>query len=245
MKKLLLTGCLILITACQAADPAPAPESTPTTAALPTPAPATPTPTPPIPTDTPAPTPIPYYFTDEFRVPSPYWEILQTGGLTEPSSAYENDALRIDITSPDTWSIGIHSAHSYPDVFIRAKVSASPSGSAGLICRYDEEAGWFEFNAASDGTYNALHGQWLAEGVAKYVPIISDRSVHLSPGALNYELGLSCQGNFISLYVNDVVIRRLDVANFGLTEGRIGITASSLREAPVTALFEWVRVEEE
>lgn len=242
MKKFLI-GCLILITACQGIDSAPMPESTSTPTAPPTLEPVTPTPTlPPAPTDTPPPTLVPYYFTDDFSIPSTQWEFFQTGGVTKPSFSYENNILRIDIASPDTWSIGIHNAHSYPNIFIRAKVSASPSGSAGLVCRYDEKAGWFEFNAASDGTYNALYGQWLAPGIAKYIPIIADRSVHLGSGALNYELGLSCQDNFIYLYVNDVIIRRLDVTNFGLTEGKVGITASSLTEAPITARFEWVRV---
>lgn len=243
MKKILLIGLILLISACQGAQSAPPTEPAPTQTPPPTPMPASPTPDiPPTAAPSPTPEPPPLYFTEEFNEVSSYWSILQTGGLTEPSFAYENSALRIDIPSPDTWSIGIHSAHTYSNVFLRARASASPTGAIGLICRYDEETGWYEFNAASDGTYNALYGRWLTEGVAQYIPLVSDRSVHLSSGTLNYELGLSCQDNFILLYVNDTLIRRVEVTNFGLIEGRIGITASSLREAPVTALFEWVRI---
>jgi hypothetical protein len=244
MKKIIAIGLLLLTAACNMpATPVPTAESTPSQTPPPTPIPTSPTPD--IPTAavaSPTPEPPPYYFTDEFDTGSPYWEILQTGGLGEPTFAYENSALRIDISSPDTWSVGIHNAHSYPNVFIHARASASPSGSVGLICRYDESKGWFEYNISSDGTYNALYGQWLAPGIAKYIPIIADRSGQLSAGSLNYEIGLSCQDNFIFLYVNDALIRRLDVTNFGLVEGKIGITASSLNESPITALFEWVRV---
>jgi hypothetical protein len=245
MKKLLLIGCFIFITACQSADATPAPESTPTAAALPTPAPATSTPAIPTPTDIPPPTPIPRYFTDDFTFPSSYWEFFQTGGTFAPSAVFENDRLRVDIPSADTWWMGIHTAHTYTDVFVRAKVSAGTSGAVGLICRYSEAFGWYEFNVASDGTYNMLYGKWLAPEVAQYIPLVTGGSNHLNTGGLDYELGLSCRGNFLNLYANDALIRRVEVTNFGLVEGNIGITASSYREAPMIVLFDWVRVEEE
>lgn len=241
MKKLiLLIGLLLLITACQSAESTPTLEPAPTQTPLPTPIPDTPTPEiPPTATVPPTPELPPYYFTDEFDTGSPYWEILQTGGAITPTFAYENSALRIDISSADTWSIGVHHAHVYDTVFVRARASASPTGSIGLICRYDEETGWYEYNLSSDGTYNALYGQWLAPGVVKYAPLTSGS---FNGVEFNYEMGLLCQDNYIFLYVNDSLLRRLDVTNFGLTEGKIGIAASSLRDAPVTVLFEWVRV---
>jgi hypothetical protein len=246
MKKFIAIALLLLTVACNMqTTPAPTVESTPTPIPFDQTQGKPDTPTPEIvPTATipSTPEPPPYYFTDEFDTGSPYWEILQTGGLTEPAFVYENSALRIDISSPDTWSIGIHNAHTYPSVFLRARASASPTGSVGLICLYDEEAGWYEYNVSSDGTYNALYGQWLAPGIAQYIPLVSASSVYLTAGTFNYELGLSCQENFIFLYANNVLIRRVDVANYGLTEGRIGITASSLKDAPITAIFEWVRV---
>ncbi|MBM4426148.1 MAG: hypothetical protein FJ031_02805 [Chloroflexi bacterium] len=239
-KLILLIGFLLLITVCQSTEPTPIPEANPTQTPLPTPIPDTPAPEI-SPTATVPPTPElpPYYFTDEFDTGSQYWEILQTGGATEPTFAYKNSTLRFDISSPDTWSIGVHNAHVYESVFVRARASASPTGSIGLICRYDEEAGWYEYNVSSDGTYNALYGQWLAPGVVKYVPLTSGPFTAVD---LNYEIGLFCQDNYIFLYLNESLLRRLDVTNFGLAEGKIGIAASSLREAPITVLFEWVRV---
>ena len=245
MKKLLLIGCLILITACQSADSTPVPESTPTTAALHTPAPATSTPAIPTPTDIPPPTPIPRYFTDDFTSLSSYWEFFQTGGTFTPSAVFENERLRVDIPSADTWWMGIHNAHTYADVSIRAKVSAGPSGAVGLVCRYSEAFGWYEFNVASDGTYNVLYGKWLAPEVAQYIPLVTGGSNRLSTGGLDYELGLSCQDNFLNIYANDALIRRVEVTNFGLVEGHIGVTAASFREVTMTAVFDWVQVEEE
>jgi hypothetical protein len=245
MKKLFLIGCLILITACQSADSMPAPESTPTSAPPSTPELAAATSTiPPAPTDTPPPTPIPYYFTDEFDFPSQHWEFFQTGGTSAPTTAFENGMLRIDIPSADTWWMGIHNAHAYADVFVRAKVSAGPSGAVGLVCRYSEAFGWYEFNVASDGTYSVLYGKWLAPEVATYIPLVTGGSNRLSTGGLDYELGLSCKDNFLVLYANDSLIRRVEVTNFGLIDGNIGVTAASFGEAQMTIVFDWVQVEE-
>ncbi|MDP1716336.1 MAG: hypothetical protein Q8L41_16490 [Anaerolineales bacterium] len=240
MKKLiLLIGCLTLTVACQSAVSTPATESTPTATLRPTPIPATTAPT-----ATPPPSPLPLYFTEEFDTDSTFWEFLQTGGADTPLTAYENGMLRIDISAPHTWYLGIHNAHTYSNILITAKSSATPTGSIGLVCRYDESKGWFEFNTASDGTYSALFGQWLAPGIAQYTPIATDPTKHLEAGNLNYEIGLSCQDNSLLLYVNGTLIRRLDIERFELSEGNVGLTTASFNETPMTAFFEWIKVDE-
>ncbi len=238
MKKyILLIGFLAITAACNiGVTPTPA---MPTVTLPPPPAPATTTPTLFPPTNTPVP---PRYFTDEFDTASPFWEFLQTGGAGSSQVTFETGALRINLPTADTWHIGIHNAYGYSDVFVRAKVSASSTGSVGLICRYDESTGWFEFNVDSSGIYSVLLGQWLAPGIAKYIPVISDVSNQIQAGNVNTELGLFCEENFLSLYVNDIVIRRVDVTNYGLTEGNVGIAVASYRDAPLDAIFEWVKV---
>ena len=89
-----------------------------------------------------------------------------------------------------------------------------------MICDYSESNGWYEFNLASDGTYNVLFGQWLAQGIAQYTPIATDTTEYLKPGNLNYEIGLTCQENILLLYINGKLFRKLDVTRYGLTEGR-------------------------
>lgn len=245
MKKLILIGCLILIAACQRADTTSAPDPAPTQTPLPTPAPDTPVPTiPPTSTVSPTPEPPPAYFTDEFDAPSPYWDFFQTGGTLTPSAVFENGMLRIDVPSADTWWMGIHTAHAYADVFVRAKAGMGAPGSLGLVCRYSESNGWYEFNVARDGTYHALYGLWLAPGIARYVPLIPAGAGRLNIAAPTYEIGFHCRENFLNLYVNGALIRRVDASNFGLEDGNIGVTAASFREAPIIALFEWVQVSE-
>lgn len=190
-------------------------------------------------------TPPPLYFTDEFDSPSSYWQFFQTGGIDSPlQTSFESSTLRLNTSMSEAWYAGIYTANTYSNVYVSAKISGSPSGSVGLICRYSEEAGWFEFNIASDGIYSALYGHWLAPGIAEYKPVASTSAGQLPPNALDYELGLSCQDDFILLLVNGTSVRRLDVSRFELGDGLVGVTASSFNETPMTAVFDWIKVSE-
>lgn len=244
MKKLFLfIGCLIFITACQSATATSQTEPTPQAATQTPPPPATATltftPTPTLP-----PTPVPLFFTEEFNTDLGAWVSFQTGGAESPNVNLENDLLRIDFSSPNTWYYAIHNAHEYTNVFVSAKFSGTPSGSIGVICDYSESNGWYEFNLASDGTYSVLFGQWLAEGIAQYTPIAIDTTEYLKAGNLDHEIGLTCQGNILLLHINGKLFRKLDVTRYGLTAGRIGINASSFDEIPAIAIFDWVTVNE-
>jgi hypothetical protein len=243
MKKFILIGCLFLTSACQTATQTPAVDSPPTTSPQTPTRPATAAPTF---TYTPefTPTPIPLFFTDEFDSANTIaWTSFQTGGETSPTLTIENGLLRFDLSSPDTWFYAIHSAHNYQDVNVTAKFSGPPSGSAGLVCRYSQ-SGWFEFNIASDGTYSVLFGQLLSDGVASYIPIAGDPSEYLIPGSMDYEIGLTCQQNFLLLHINGKLFRKLDVARYELTEGKAGISTSSFENSPVVVTFDWFKVRE-
>ena len=134
--------------------------------------------------------------------------------------------------------------HTYSNVFIRAKIAAGAAGSMGLICRYDASNGWYEFNIDSGGKYSLLLGQWLAPGIAKYISIAAASSSQIQAGNVNAEIGLFCEENILSLYVNETLLRRLDVTNYGLTEGHSGLAAASYGDAPLIAAFEWIKLSE-
>lgn len=247
MKKLFLIGCLILTTSsCQAINPAPQIESTPLISATATPI-ETVTPAPtrsatPAPTRSATSTPVPMFFTEEFNSDLGAWTSFQTGGAESAAPILENDALRVVMMSPNTWYYAIHNAHEYPAVFVSAKFSMAPTGSAGMLCSYSEANGWYEFNVASDGSYSVLFGQWLTSGIAQYKPVTTNTTEYLQAGNLSYEIGMTCGGDILLLYINGKMFRKVDVARFGLTEGKVGISASSFEETPMNAIFEWFRV---
>lgn len=247
MKKLLLIGCLLLITACQPATstPAPLPSSTATLPASQTPMPFTVTPEP-TPTLALSPTPFPRFFTDEFDSSLAGWVILQAGNDSVPIVKTENGSLILQMDSPFSWLYTVYDAQDYANVRIDAQFTnqaGSPS-SMGLICRYSEENGWFEYNVSTDGSYNLLYGNWLAVGIADYLPIMDGSSNLIQPSGAPHLIGLACSDTALALYINDTIIRNVDVTSYGLIEGKVGITASSFENTPVIVAVASVKVSE-
>ena len=247
MRKLLL-GCVLLITACQpATTPSPVTLSSPTATLLPTETPiplsATPAPTPTVEF---TPTPLPRLFTNEFDAPLAGWSILQTGSDAAPKVNTENSTLILQMDTPFTWVYTIYDAQDYADVRLDARFTNQGGSPAaiGLICRYSETDGWLEYNVYSDGTYNVLYGQWLANGIADYLPVLSASSNAIQPSGSSQEIGLICSGTTLSLLIDQTIIRSVDVSRFELAGGKVGVNTSSFENIPVIAAFDWVKVSE-
>ena len=247
MKKLFLVACSILFAACQPA--ASLPTSTVTPPPLPT---ATqtlilvtdtpqPTPTPEF-----TPTPLPRFFTDEFDAPPTGWDILQAGGEGTPTIRNENSQLILQMDAPYNWIYAVYGAQDYGDIRVDTMFTnqAGSPASIGLVCRYSETEGWLEYNVSTDGTYSLLYGNWLDSGIADYFPIMDGSSNLIQPSGAAQEIGMLCSGTIVSLFVNQTVIRNIDVSRYELTNGKVGLTASSFENVPVVAAFNWVRVSE-
>jgi hypothetical protein len=192
------------------------------------------------------PTPLPRLFTNEFDAPHAGWSILQTGSDTAPKVNAENSSLSLQMDTPFTWVYAVYAVEDYGDIRIDARVAnqAGSPASIGLICRYSETGGWLEYNISSDGTYNVLYGQWLASGIASYLPVLSSSSNAIQPSGSSQEIGLLCSGTTLSLFIDQTLIRNVDVSRFELAGGKVGITASSFENTPVIAAFDWVKVSE-
>lgn len=246
MKKLLLLG-FIFITACQ---PAPAtPTATlPATAAIPpsqTPVPFTNTPEPTATIEA-TPTTLPRLFTNEFDSALASWTILQSGTDLAPAIKTENSSLILQMDSPFVWAYAVYDAQIYDNIRIDARFTnqAGSPTSIGLVCRYSETEGWLEYNVSTDGTYNLLYGNWLAGGVANYLPIMDGSSNLIQPSGASQQIGLLCSGTILSLFIDQTLIRNVDVSRFELVSGKVGVTASSFENTPVIAAFDWVTVSE-
>lgn len=253
MKKLLLLGCLLLLTACQAATPGLTPTSAPT---------ATPLPPTPVPvsspqgatatvTFTPSPTftpkPPPRFFTEEFDSAPAYWSTLfASGDASRVESLNQDGKLTFELYSPNAWLYAIYGAYEYDTVHIEARIenTGSDINYMGLVCSYDEQDGWFEFNISSDGSYTVLYGQWLGEGVANYMPLADGGSEYIITGNVINEIGIDCLGDTLQLYINGKLFRNIDVSRFELPGGKVGLAAASFQEVPVILAFDWVKVSE-
>jgi len=246
MKKIILIGLLLLISACETATPTPEPLLSPTETLLPAsptlkPATATPEPSP---TLKPTPTPLPQYFTTNFDSSIAGWVILQAGIDSIPNISTENNTLRLQMDSPYTWLYILYGSFDYADVYLETEFinSALSPASSGLICRYSETDGWLEYNVNTDGTYNVLFGRWLSVGIPDYLPVIDGLSKEVKQSGEVQKIGLTCSGGTLRLYINETIIRTVDVSSYQLGEGKVGLTASSYESTPVIVVFDSVTV---
>jgi hypothetical protein len=193
-----------------------------------------------------SPTPLPRLFTNEFDSPLAGWSILQTGSDTAPKVNAENSNLVLQMDTPFTWVYAVYDSQIYDNIRLDARFTnqAGSPASIGLICRYSETDGWLEYNVYSDGTYSVLYGQWLDNGIANYLPVLSSSSSAILPSGSSQEIGLICSGTTLSLLIDQTIIRNVDVSRFELASGNVGITASSFENVPVTAALDWVKVSE-
>jgi hypothetical protein len=244
MKKILI-GCLFVITACQPATPTAVVAILPSATVPPTPIPVTDTPQPTL-TPEPTPTPFPRFFTDEFDGSLAGWVILQAGSEAAPTIKNENSALILQMDSPYTWVYAVYGAQDYENSRVEARFAnqAGSPASIGLICRYSGTDGWFEYNLSTDGTYSVLYGQWLANGIVDYLPILSASSNAIQPSGTSQEIGLVCSGSTLSLYIDGTLIRNVDASRYELGAGKVGVAVSAFENTPIVAAFDWVRVSE-
>ena len=248
MKKILLFGCLILLTACQTATASPTPAASffsTQTPIPPTPVPATVTPEPTF-TPEPSPTPFPRFFTDGFDASLAGWVVLQAGNDAVPNIARGDSRLTLQMDLPHTWLYVLFGAQDYTDVQVNTafQFRTGTDSSVGLICRYSEEKGWIEFNVSSDGNYNVLYGTWLDTGIANYLPVVDGQSEYLKLDNSPQEIGLTCQGSVIFLYINGKLFRNVDVSRFEVVEGKVGVAAASFENIPAVISLDRVTVGE-
>jgi hypothetical protein len=215
-----------------------------------TPAPATPTATS-RPTATPAPTatvtprPAQRYFTEEFDQPPDHWNFIQFFGDDQSQPPVVEDGnLVFDVNSAVTWLYALYAPYDYQDVSLEMSASnrGSDQNAVGLVCRYDQEQGWYEFNVSNDGRYSILYGEWLAEGISRYSPIVSGDASKLNSGSEANQYGFTCQGKVLTVFINGIQFRSIEENRFGLETGKVGVTVSSFQYLPVIVGVDWVKI---
>ena len=232
---------VLTVTACQPAAPAEPVATTPMPSPTATSTP-TPSPTPIPPTATATPLPAMRYFREAFSEDSPYWRFLQVNtDAAQAMPEIQSGFLLFDLPARNQWVYALYEPFEYADVRIDAdvQVRAGTQGTPGLVCRYDKEGGWYEFDIHADQTYVLLYGQWLAEGVARYTPLFRAASEKILP--TENEIGLLCEGDTLTPYINGTALRRQQEKRFGLTSGKIGVAASAFQDAPVAIAYDWIQ----
>jgi hypothetical protein len=248
---------LIVGLACSGGATAPtqAPPPTQPVQVIPTEVPPEPTEVPP--TEAPAPTEPPapqaqQFFTEEFDDPlSNDWSIftVTASDKADPDKVTveaKDGKLVWDFESEWVYYYLFYEAFTYEDV--KVDVSADNRGrnnnNISLICRYDPDVGWYEFNIANNGLYDIYYAEVTSSGEISYNRITNGGSNSIKQGKETNEYSISCKGDELSLTINGDEVNTITEKNYGLRDGQVGVSVSSFNVLPILIEMDWIEISE-
>ncbi|MFN8405658.1 MAG: hypothetical protein U0V48_19210 [Anaerolineales bacterium] len=203
------------------------------------------------PADTPAPS-ADKFFTEEFDSPlSSAWEVLTVTGSdnADPDKVTvetKDGFLVWNFDSPQVYYYMFYNAFEYEDVTVdvRADNRGKNTNSVSLICRYDPEVGWYEFNIDNGGLYNILYAEVSSNGDIGYNLITNGGSTAIHQGKDVNEYSITCKGESLSLSINGDEVKTINEKNYRLRSGQIGMSVSSFNVLPIIIEMDWLKVTE-
>jgi len=182
------------------------------------------------------------YRTEEFDGSIDWWTWFTTNGDESQLDIYQDSGKIIfEMYDSNIWAYLTYGEYYYDDVEVHTLVEnrGMNSNSISLVCRYDENLGWYEFNVGSDGLYDILrYDGTLSNG--GYTLLANGGSNNIRMGKDFNEYAIQCAGDEMSLWINGVYTNSVRDRTF--KEGLIGISASSYDSTPIIVDFEYVDI---
>lgn len=190
------------------------------------------------------------YFTEEFDNPlsSDWTSFTVTGSSKADTSKVTVEAkdgnLVWDFDSEYVYYYLFYQAYKYDDVKldVRADNRGRNNNSISLICRYDPNVGWYEFNIANNGLYNILFADSHNSSKIDYKNITNGGSNAIKQGKGVNEYSISCKGDKLSLTINGDEVVTVPERNYGLTDGMVGVSVSSFNVLPILINMDWIKI---
>jgi hypothetical protein len=192
------------------------------------------------------------FFTEEFDNPlSSDWSIF----TVTASNDADPDKVTVDTQDGNlVWNFDseyvyyylFYSAFDYEDarVDVRADNRGRNNNSISLICRYDPDVGWYEFNIANNGLYDILYAEVTSNGEIAYNTIANGGSNAIKQGKEVNEYAITCKGDELTLFINGDEVNSLTENNYGLRSGQVGVSVSSFNVLPILIEMDWVKISE-
>lgn len=192
------------------------------------------------------------FFTEEFDTPlSADWDILT---VTDSADAdpdkvtVEADGGRLvwDFDSEWVYYYMFYNAFDYEDVRVdvRADNRGRNNNNISLICRYDPEVGWYEFNIANSGIYDIYYAEITSNGSIGYNRVANGGSLSIKQGMEVNEYAIECKDRQLTLYINGDEVTSINEARYGLRSGQVGVSVSSFNVLPILIEMDWIKISE-
>ncbi len=181
------------------------------------------------------------FYTEEFDTEDNNWEYLIENGSIN-SMRTVGGLLIFDLQNKGTTAYATYEPFTYTDVRLDVKAGnrGTNNNTISLICR-KSDAGWYQFDIASNGLYEIFFAK-TAGDVVEYTRIADGGSGKIKTGWAENEYGIVCQGTTLVLNINGVEARRLEDKKYLLPEGKVGMSVSSVKDAPVIVDFYWAAI---
>jgi hypothetical protein len=201
-----------------------------------------------LPTKSPTPK-ILQFFAEEFETAlSSNWDALP---LVNSQSDLENvqvmaqaGKLVWNINSKQVYYYLFYNAFEYDDV--RLDMSADNLGknnnAVSLVCRYDPNVGWYEFNVANNGLFDIYFAEIAEDGSISYNRIANGGSNAIRQGYSSNTYAIICKSENLTLYINGEQAITIVERKYGLDAGQIGISVSSFDQLPVIIEMDQVKI---
>ena len=192
------------------------------------------------------------FFTEEFDNPlSGDWSVFT---ITDPNAS-DLDKVNVEADSGNlVWDFDseyvyyylFYDAFTYEDVKVEARADnrGKNNNSVSLICRYDEDEGWYEFNIANNGLYDILFAEVLENGKIRWNRIANGGSNAINQGKEVNEYSITCQGEELTLNINGDEVISIKDKKYGLRSGQVGVSVSSFNVLPILIEMDWFRISE-
>jgi len=177
------------------------------------------------------------YYTETFDGSMKNYTYFNTGKGDEDKMSLKTDNgyLVFDLKGTNLWVYVTYNAYTYTDVALElvADNRGKNNNNVSLLCRYDKDEGWYEFNIANNGLY------WIyaydATGLVKkgYNQIANGGSTAIKTGRFTNTYNVSCVDDKLSLFINGTEVKTIRDTKYQLREGKVGFSVSSFDVTPI------------
>lgn len=186
------------------------------------------------------------YFTEDFSGGLANWPQFVTAGAATDISVRPGDGgLLFDLSGSNDEAYVYYSPRSYDNVRIDLSVENASTSVANVyvVCRYDENKGWYQFNLESDGFYKIQYVSWNKNKNGSSSAIVADgATTKILTGKNVNQYSVSCNDRTLSLTVNGNKIREVVDNRFILSGGNIAVGVGSLKRGPVSVKIDPITI---
>jgi hypothetical protein len=185
------------------------------------------------------------FYTENFDGSLDAWEsFMGTGIDSQVSFGVENGNLSVQL-SPYEDKIPrfylVNNSYTYSQVAVELITTNVGNNSNGvsLICQYSDK-GWYEFTMSNAGLYS-INAYDPSLG---YIQLAGGGSAAIKTGKNTNSYEAVCNGNELSIRINDELVNTIVDTKYNFSDGKIGVGVSSPDLLPVDVSLETLRVSE-